>query len=411
MLPSHRIWFLVLFAFVGAGLDCVPEESGPSGPVSRGGAEASRESPYSRMANRLGFALLQHEARLGRARILISPHGVASALLLAWNGTGGETREAITQALGLPPGTDFDEVNPAWGALDRSLRASEPQLRLAIANSLWARQGAALRPAFIRRAASVFGAEVRNLDFSAAEAAGIVNRWVEDSTGGKIAAIVPDPIPADVVLYVINALYFKGEWSEQFDEAATRPRNFLPDGGEPREVPMMERSGSWSHLSEEDLQAVRLPYGQGRFAMYVVLPAAGRLEAWLRGLSGPAWEAIVSSLTVAEGRVVLPRFQFAHSAKLRAPLRDLGMGVAFGAGADFSALTPKPVAISDVIHKSFIEVNEQGAEVAAATEVEIADVAVGPTPFEFTADRPFFFAIRDDQSGALLFVGVVRSID
>ena len=141
--------------------------------------------------------------------------------------------------------------------------------------------------------------------------------------------------------------------------------------------------------------------------MYVVLAAAG-LDAWLAEADDERWEALVGGMAEAEGRVVLPRFSFAHEAKLKRPLTELGMGVAFGSGADFSAMTERHVVVSDVLHKTFIEVNEEGSKAAAATAVEISDESEPLPPFEFIADRPFFFAIRDDRSGSLLFAGILR---
>lgn len=374
--------------------------------------DSSGHSPADgRLAHGLGFAVLRYLAEDGRnEQVLISPHGVVSALLLAWNGADGETREAMARVLGLPPGAEFDRVNQAWAALDRSLLISDSQVDLAVANSLWVREGAELLSSFVERGRSSFGAELRNLDFGAAEAPAIINRWVESSTGGKIVSLVPDPIPTQVVVYVLNALYFKGEWSKKFDAAQTRVRDFHPDTGEPRQVPMMERSGSWPYLRQRQLEAVRLPYGEGRFSMYLVLPAVGELDAWLRGLDPRTWRSLVSSMEESEGRVILPRFSFGFATKLRPILSYLGMGVAFSSDADFSALTARPVAISEVLHKTFIEVDEEGSEAAAATAVEIADVAVGPPPFEFLANRPFFFAVSDEESGSLLFIGLIRSL-
>ncbi len=342
---------------------------------------------------------------------MISPHGITSALLLAWNGSAGKTRGAINTVLGLAPGTEPQPLNRAWAALDHSLLISNSKIELANANSLWARQNFELQLTFVERMLDVFGAEIRNLDFSSDEASRIVNRWVIANTGGKIESILPDAIPSRVVLYILNAVYFKGQWSEMFDADVTRDRAFHCDNGKLQQVPMMERSGRWSYLEHDGLQAVRLPYGEGRFAMYLVLPAAGRISEWLTDLDPPTWEAFVSLMTEAEGRVILPRFRFGFSAGLRPPLRTLGMGVAFSNSADFSAMTPRPVAISEVLHKTFIEVNEEGSEVSAATSVEVSDVEVGPPPFKLLADRPFFFAVADDKSGSLFFVGVVRSLD
>lgn len=419
---------LALCALLGAEMSCATPhpaaEELPSGGSSSGGDPAPGGGPQGsearrsaapadgRLSRELGFALLRSVAEGGEDGVLVSPHGVASALLVAWNGAAGKTRDGIAQAVGLAPGAAFDAVDPAWEALDRALTGSDPDLELAIANSLWVRQGAELLPDFVERGRQAFRAELRSLDFAAAEAAGVINGWVERATRGKIDSIVPASIPPEVILYVINALYFKGKWTDPFDKEATRMRAFHPDGAESREVPMMERSARWGYLEDGGLRAVRLPYGEDRFAMYVALPPAGRLDAWLADLDGPTWERLVSAMLGRQGLVVLPRFRIETSAELSAPLSERGMAVAFSDAADFSAMTRQPVRISGVLHKTYIEVDEEGTEAAAATAVEIGVTSIEPPtpPFEFIADRPFFFAIRDDQTGTLLFVGLVRSL-
>ncbi len=409
---------VTIWPLVGCTSDQPKDRSRSEDIAYAGGAgnsrpEGTRPPPAdSRFANEMGFAILRQLAERKDGQILISPHGLASALLLTWNGAAGATREAIGKTLELPPGVEFETVNSTWAALDQSLlKLNDNKVELAIANSLWAREGAELLPAFLQRGRDTFRAQVRNLDFGSSDASGVINGWVKDSTGGKISSIVPDAIPPDVILYIINALYFKGEWSEKFDKSQTEPRVFHAAAGRTEQVSMMNRFGDWSYVESEGLQAVRLPYGQGDIAMYAILPAEGQVNSWVSGLDGETWEALVSSMDEAEGRVMLPRFRFEYSTTLRDVLSNLGMGIAFADQADFSTLTPEQVAISDVLHKTLIDVNEEGSEASAATSVDIALTSEdGPPPFEFIADRPFVFAIRDDRSGALLFVGVVRSM-
>lgn len=174
-------------------------------------------------SHEVGLALLRELAKGGDSRVLISPHGLTSALLLAWNGTAGKTRQVITGVLGMPPGIGKERVNSSWAALDRSLLSADAGVQLAISNSLWCRDGTELLAEFLARGRDGFGAQLRNVDFAAPGAAGVINRWVKESTGGKINTIVPDPIPAEVRLYVINAICFKGQWSAKFDIADTQP--------------------------------------------------------------------------------------------------------------------------------------------------------------------------------------------
>ncbi|MDH5426558.1 MAG: serpin family protein [Nitrospirota bacterium] len=359
----------------------------------------------------LGLSLLRYVAKEeGGAQVLISPHGIASALVLAWNGSAGKTREGIASTIGLPVGTTFDQFNPTWASLNRSLTSTNADLQLANANSIWVRKGMQLAPPFMTRSRESFDAKIQTLDFEAAGAPGIINSWVQKATDDKIDSIITGPIPKSTQVYLINALYFKGAWTAPFKEEATRPRDFHPTNEPARQVKMMERLAEWGYHKGE-IEIVRLPYGKGRFAMYVVLPSKENLEEWLKVLDGEAWLAAVSSLSMREGTVVLPRFRAAFSTKLKPALNALGMAAAFSDAADFSAMTTGSVAISEVVHKTFIEVDEKGSEAAAATGIEMGSTSVNlDPPFEFVADRPFFFAIRDDQSGALLFAGIVRSL-
>lgn len=390
---------------------------------SRNGAQANTtpDSPVlaaklepegaSNLGVDLGLSLLRYVAKEeGGAQVLISPHGIASALVLAWNGAAGKTREGIASTIGLATGSTFNQFNPTWISLNRSLTSADTEVQLANANSIWVRKGTELAPTFVARSRESFGAKIQTMDFNAADAPGIINSWVQKATNDKIDSIITGPIPTAAQLYLINALYFKGAWTSPFKEEATRPRDFHPTNEPARQVKMMERIAEWGYHKGE-IEIVRLPYGKGRFAMYVVLPPKGDLEEWLKGLDGAAWLAAVSSLSMREGTVVLPRFRAAFSTKLKPALSALGMAAAFSDAADFSGMTTTSVAISEVVHKTFIEVDEKGSEAAAATGIEMGSTSVNlDPPFEFVADRPFFFAIRDDQSGALLFAGIVRSL-
>jgi len=359
----------------------------------------------------LGLSLLRHVAKEKEGdQVLISPHGIASALVLAWNGAAGKTREGIASTIGLPSGSTFDQFNPTWTSLNRSLTSANAELQLANANSIWVRKGTELATPFVARSRESFGAKVQALDFDAADTPATINSWVQEATDDKIDSIIAGPIPKAAQVYLINALYFKGAWTSPFKEEATRPRKFHPADEPARQVKMMERLAEWGYHKGE-IEIVRMPYGKGRFAMYVVLPSKGNLEEWLEGLDGEAWLAAVSSLSMREGTVILPRLRAAFSTKLKPALSALGMAAAFSDAADFSGMTTGSVAISEVVHKTFIEVDEKGSEAAAATGIEMGSTSVNlDPPFEFVADRPFFFAIRDDQSGALLFAGIVRSL-
>ena len=325
---------------------------------------------------------------------------------MTYNGAGGETARAIAETLRLGH-MDLGEVNRAVAALLSALDDLNPQVEVKIANSLWARQGIDFREDFLERNRVHLGAEVFALDFNSPSAKDAINAWVGRSTNkGKINSIVDRIDPADI-LFLINAIYFKGRWEEPFPERNTRERDFHLLDGSKRQHPMMSLTGEFRYFEDKTFQAVKLPYTKNRVGMYVLLPVANySLDEFIGTLTADNWETWLSRFGRAEGPVVLPRFKLEYESTLNDVLISLGMGAAFSASqADFSAMGPTGLSIDEVRHKAVVEVNEVGTEAAAATSVRV-EVAEFPR-FVFIADRPFFFAIRDDETGAILFMGAL----
>jgi serpin B len=283
-----------------------------------------------------------------------------------------------------------------------------------IANSLWGRQGFPFSDRFIETNREYYKARITTLDFNSPDAPNTINRWVSDATRGKIDKIV-DQIPPEIVLHLINAIYFKGTWTIEFDPSRTRDQDFHPSRGAKTTVPMMSHSGSYRYYSEDGFQAIRLPYGAGDLAMYVFLPdeTAG-LADFLAGLDETVWGRWMAAFRRKDGDVMLPRFKIEYKCLLNAALREMGMGIAFEGGqADFSGMTTAAadLYISKVVHKAVVEVNEEGTEAAAVTDISIGVTSALPDNerFLFVADHPFFFAIHDDRTGSLLFVGILNN--
>ncbi len=359
--------------------------------------------------SKFGFALL-HELweKKPDQNLLISPASVAMALAMTYNGAAGDTRAAMEDALRLQ-GMTREEINAAFADLKTILENPDPKVSLAIANSIWARAGVSFNQDFLDRNRRYFGAEVAELDFSLPGAAGTINRWVKEKTRGKIEEIVDDPIHPLTVLFLINAIHFKGTWTEQFDKKQTREIPFTLADGAAKQHPVMFQSGDYRYLQGEGFQAVFLPYGKNsRVGMYIFLPDPGRsLGDFYGTLSAENWARWMASFREMEGDIGLPRFKFDYEASLNEPLKALGMAAAFDpAAADFSGMRPVPpeLFISEVKHKTFIEVNEEGTEAAAVTSVEMRVTAL-PQKFYLVADRPFFFAVVDGLTGAILFMG------
>jgi serpin B len=343
--------------------------------------------------------------------VFCSPTSVALALALAHNGARGETARAIARALELGD-TGLDALNQANAALIESLRALDPQVTLAIANSLWARQDINFAPDFLGRSQDFYSAEIAALDFGAARAVATINEWVARNTAGKIETIV-DQIDRSAVMFLINAVYFKGRWAKPFDPRRTREMPFTLPGGHQQSLPMMAQTGKFDYYAIPGFQAISLPYGAGRASMYIFLPEQrSSLRAFRRELTHKSWESWLRHFRPTEGTIMLPRFKLAYQTTLNDTLKALGMGIAFDQRrADFSAMFAdgKPGAsIDEVKHKTFVEVNEEGTEAAAVTSIGMIRMTMAPQrSFSMIVDRPFFCAIRDNQTGALLFMGAI----
>ena len=358
-----------------------------------------------------GFKLYaQIAGRDQRGNTFISPSSIAMALAMTYNGAEAETKQAMAGALGFDSMT-LDEINRGFAALRAALTGADAKVRLEVANSLWGREGVRFKAGFLQRNKQFFGAEITNLDFNDAGSPSKINSWVKDKTNGKIDKII-DQIDPMAVLYLINAIYFKGAWADEFKKPETRDEPFKLAGGR-QNVPMMHQSGSYRYLENESFQAVSLPYGAGRVSMYVFLPAErSSLGEFQRGLTAGSWDQWMTRFVKTPGDVGLPRFKIEFETSLNDALQALGMGVAFDPNrANFRGVADSTdnVYVSGVKHKTFCEVNEEGTEAAAVTSVEmVATSAMRPQKrFRMMVDRPFFFAIRDNQTGAVLFMGSV----
>jgi serine protease inhibitor len=359
---------------------------------------------------KFGFKLFSEIVKTdSNTNVFVSPSSVTMALAMTYNGANGSTQEAIAQTLELQ-GLSLQEINSSNAALKTLLENPDSGVQLAIANSLWANQDATFNPDFLQRNREFYQAKVTNLDFKDASAPNIINNWVKENTNGKIDKIVQELSP-DQVLFLINAIYFKGNWTDKFDKNKTKEYPFFAASGQQKPHPMMSQNGDYKYLETENFQAVSLPYGKdGRMSFYVFLPRKNsNLTAFYPTLNAENWDKWMAQFSKRQGSIRLPRFKMDYEVTLNDALKALGMGEAFSNKADFSGMG-KNFAISEVKHKTFVEVNEEGTEAAAATSVEMKFTsAFEPTikPFEMIVDRPFFACIRDNQTGSILFMGSI----
>ncbi len=360
--------------------------------------------------NRFGFELFRELAEEDDENLFISPSSIITALAMTYNGAEGETKTAMEETLNFQ-GMSLEEVNAAFRDLLTVLQNPDPRVELSVANSLWAREGLNFYEDFLERNNTFYNAKISFLDFSEDQAADEINSWVKEQTGGRIEQLVTPPISPETILFLINAIYFYGEWSEPFDPDMTRDNDFQRYDGTVSPVPTMFRYDNFRYLENDLFQAVSLPYGENeRVNMYLFLPKPDNdLKQFHTELNQANWDRWIASFGSMEGELGLPKFSFDYEVSLNDALKLLGMEIAFdGNRADFSSMHPVPpdLYISEVKHKSFIEVNEEGTEAAAATSVEDVVTAM-PETFSMIIDRPFFFAIADDMTGTILFMGSV----
>jgi serpin B len=318
----------------------------------------------------------------------------------------------MAQTLGLDQLTT-QEANESFRSLIDLLRGLDPKVDFRLANSIWYVLGFVARPEFLDVNRQYFDAEVRGLDFASPEAVTTINHWADDNTNGKIPKII-DSIDPNLVMFLINAIYFKGSWVHQFDKSRTRDEPFTLRTGAQENVPTMRHAEAVSLglYQGPGYEVVDLPYGGGAFSMTIVLPAEGRdVDSVVAGLTPEAWDAILDALHASDAIVVMPKFKLEWGDSLNDVLRVLGMGVAFVPGqADLSGIAGNPgdLFISFVKQNTFVDVNEEGTEAAAVTTVGVGVVSA-PVIREIRVDRPFVFLIRERFSGTILFVGKIMN--
>jgi serpin B len=345
------------------------------------------------------------------ANVFVSPLSASMALGMTLAGAEAGTFEAMRTALRLE-GLDREEIGASYRSLIDLLSDLDPSVRMEIGNSVWHRLGFTLEDSYVTEVERDFLARVEALDFADPASADVINGWVDEATDGLIEAIVDPPIDPLTVAFLINAIYFEGQWTTRFDPARTRSGTFVRPDASTATVPFMWMSDRvFPYAWTPDYQAIDLPYGGEAFSMTVVLPSGnGSVEELIESLDADAWAGIVSGMGQTELMVGLPKFRLEYGKTLNGVLQALGMGVAFDpAAADFSRMQRDALSlqlhISEVRQKAFVEVDEEGTRAAAVTSVEMGVTSAPPS---FVADRPFVFAIRERLSGTLLFTGVVR---
>jgi serpin B len=340
--------------------------------------------------------------------VFTAPLSASMALGMAMNGAAGTTYDEMRATLGFNASATETEIGASYKSLIALLRGLDPSVDFRIANSIWYRTGFPIQPSFVDAGRSWFDAQVAALDFGSPNAVRTINDWVSTSTAGKIPTIV-DGIEDDQVMFLINAIYFKGSWRAKFDPAHTIDAPFKSVVGD-QLAKLMHRDGTIRYLQTPDFAAVDLPYGNSAYSMTVVLPSTGKsVDAVAASLQSAAWAEWVGQLRDAEVDLYLPRFKLEWERMLIPDLQSLGMRAAFvDGGADFSRMSSlgRQLFISLVKQKTYVDVNEEGTEAAAVTNVGIS-VTSAPVRVVFRVERPFVFVLRERLSGTILFMGKI----
>ncbi len=371
---------------------------------------SAQASKVIESSNKFGIELFRRTAVLESGNLMLSPLSAGAALTMALNGADGQTFEQIRQMLGYPANMSIAEINQAYRSLVGQLLAADPKVKLTLANAMFFRLGLIVKQPFTSALATDFGAHIEGLNFDLPLAINTINNWASDNTNGRIPMVI-DQISAQTVMFLMNALYFKGDWTYQFNKSETRNQPFYLDGGGQISVPTMSGKIQAKTFSGTNFRAIELPYGRKNFSMVVIVPN-GTLGQFYQTFTTETWNQITATLDneMAQpvGTIVsLPKFEFKYEKLLNSQLQSLGMTDAFVPYvANFSKMTDWEVFVSFVKQNTFIKVDETGTEAAAVTTIGIGVVSMPPS---FDANKPFVFAIRERTTNTLLFIGSVAN--
>lgn len=342
--------------------------------------------------------------------LFLSPYSISSALAMAFAGARCNTESQMAKVMryDLPQ----EVLHKAFGQVNAVLNKPSKDYKLSVANALWSQIGLDFVKEYLETVQAGYGPGLKLVDFAGKteEARLIINKWVEEKTEDKIKELIkPDVLDPLTRLVITNAIYFKGQWEQQFKKELTKDADFTLTNRQKVKVPFMNQQGTFGYAEEAGLQALELTYAGGDLSMLILLPeSATDYSSFEKKLGYAMFTGIIGRLRKEAVNVSLPKFKFETELGLGGTLQRMGMTDAFSEYlADFSGISDTFLYITAVIHKAFIEVNEEGSEAAAATAVVMGTKSIGPEPKCFAADRPFFFAIRDLRTGSILFMGRV----
>ena len=377
-----------------------PREIQPADPIELTLKQGEKATVDNRFALKM-FREISKESE-DPTNTFFSPLSLNLALGMLYNGASGETRTEMAEVLGMADFTPA-EINEYYQKMSQALLAIDELTEINIANSIWYRDGFPVKQSFIDINQTCFDAMVQSLDFNKPDAADIINSWCADKTKDKIKKIIENPIPPDVVMYLMNALYFNSNWASKFDKANTKQADFTQADNRKIKVNLMEQTAFLPYYADQNVQCVEMPYGNNAFSMVAILGADNmNIDQLIDYLDDAVWQNIVSRLRRREVQLKLPRFKIECEIDLNKPIMNAGMKRIFGGG--FANISDAPVAVSYIKQKTFVDVNEEGTEAAAVTAIAI-NLSMPPPPVQFFADRPFLYLIKEKSTGVILFIG------
>ena len=361
-------------------------------------------------SNEFGIELFTRVTESENKNLMLSPLSASTALTMLLNGCGGDTYSQLQGTLKYPEEMSISEINEAYKSLVGQLLKVDPKVQLALANAIFYRNGFDVKQPFLATMSDDYKANVKALDFTAPSAIGTINKWASDNTKGKIPEVLNE-ISEDAVMFIMNALYFNGDWSYQFDKSMTQELPFHPDGGTTVNVPTMMGEVGSKLAGGNGFRAIEMPYGQTNFTMVVIVPDES-LNALYPSFTHEVWDKLCSDLDerqeFGKTNVTIPKFKFSYEKFLNDQLKSMGMIDAFSStDADLSGISDSQLFVSFVKQNTFVEVDEKGTEAAAVTTIGINLTSAGPHSSQFNIDKSFIFAIRERTTNTLLFIGQV----
>ena len=403
------IFLAVIYAVVFAG-SCSKNDNPEQNMTPKTITLTAKAPQAIASSNEFGIGLFTKVTEEENKNLMLSPLSASTALTMLLNGCGGDTYTQLHGTLKYTSGMTIGDINEAYKSLVEQLLNADPKVKLALANAIFYRNGFSVKAPFLETMNNDYKATVDDLDFAAPSALTTINKWAGDNTNGKIPKVL-DEIDPDAVMFIMNALYFNGDWSNQFDKSKTQERPFHPDGSNALDVTTMNGEIGSKVTGGNGYRAIEMPYGRTNFTMVVIVPE-GTLSAFYPSLTSQLWNQITSDLDAipdfGKTIVFMPKFKFSYEKYLNDQLKSMGMVDAFIDGvANLSGISTNSIFVSFVKQNTFVEVDEEGTEAAAVTTIGINLTSMPPQPQQFVIDKSFIFAIRERTTNTLLFIGQV----